>query len=474
MINLRLPVTQRINAFVDWFIPPRLEASSDLLQGARMFLFSHLFGPFLGHTISISMLIIGGRADLPWWVFFGAVTLFWPFTIALRITGCYVALALMSIQNLIFCILWGSYFYGGISSPIMPWLITVPLLAFFYLPTPNTRIIVGLMIVGNLAAFYLAYISFGFPDSVSLSSLTGLGLVSTVCAGVYVSMMALYYGSIVSSQFELEREVERHLKTAQELRAATDQVERAMKAKSEFLAKMSHELRNPLNAIIGYSELLIEYSPHFIEQKVKDLMSIHNAGTKLLTLVNDLLDLSRLEAGKMDVCPEYISPLQFTDEMTARWEPFALANDNKLDVTCSAEIENIYCDKQKLAQAVDNLLSNAAKFTKGGVVRLIMTRDKDDCIIIVEDSGVGMSEGQIESVFETFGRRENETASSYGDDLGLGLPLTQRLCRLMGGELTIRSKIGRGSCFTIRIPVHPRTASAVSSDKDSMPAAVNG
>ena len=157
------PIAGRINAFVDWFIPPKLKASTDVLQGVRMFLFSHLFGPFLGHTISISMLILEGHADRPWWIFAGAVTLFWPFTFALRLTGWYVPLALVSIQNLIFCILWGSYFYGGVSSPIMPWLITVPLLSFFYLPKPGTRIIVGLMIAANLSAFYVIYTWFGFP-----------------------------------------------------------------------------------------------------------------------------------------------------------------------------------------------------------------------------------------------------------------------------------------------------------------------
>jgi hypothetical protein len=118
----------RVNAAVDWFIPPKLQSSGEPLQGVRMFLFSHLFGPFLGHTISLSMLFIQGGADLHWWIFFLAVTAFWPMALVLRWTGRYVPLALLSIENLMFCIFWGCYSYGGINSPILPWLVTVPLL----------------------------------------------------------------------------------------------------------------------------------------------------------------------------------------------------------------------------------------------------------------------------------------------------------------------------------------------------------
>src|SRR5439155_7573427 len=249
---------------------PRLKASRGHMQGARFFLFSHLFGPFLGLTISFSMLYIQGETDLSWWVFFAAVTAFWPFPVVLRLTGWYVPLALLSIENLMFCIFWGCYNYGGVSSPILPWLITVPLLGFFYLRGRTDRIIVGLMIVINLAVFYLIYMSFGFPETLPVDGLVALGLVSTFCASVYVSMMALYYGNIVSSQAELEEEVKRHLETERMLRDATVQAERAMLAKSEFLAKMSHELRNPLNSVIGFSEMLIEALITPESQRAKD------------------------------------------------------------------------------------------------------------------------------------------------------------------------------------------------------------
>ena len=161
------------------------------------------------------------------------MTAFWPFPLLLRLTGWYVPLSLLSIENLMFCVFWGCYQYGGVSSPILPWLVTVPLLAFFYLPARSTRIIVGVLIVANLAVFYGIYCAVtDFPKEFALNLLVALGLISTFCASIYVSMMALYYANVVSSQAELEQEVKLRRATEQKLREATEQMERAMLAKS--------------------------------------------------------------------------------------------------------------------------------------------------------------------------------------------------------------------------------------------------
>jgi signal transduction histidine kinase len=452
MQNSLKTLAVRVNAAVDWFIPDKLKSSADLVQGVRMFLFSHLFGPFLGHTISLSMLYMQGGADLSWWIFFIAVTAFWPFPLVLRITGWYVPLALLSIQNLMFCVFWGCYQYGGVSSPILPWLVTVPLLAFFYLPERKTRIIVSLLIVANLSVFYALYCAVGFRPTMPLDGLVVLGLISTLCASVYVSMMALYYANIVSSQAELEQEVERHKATAQQLREATQQVERAMQAKSEFLAKMSHELRNPLNSIIGYSEILIEGLDPAKDQKYRDLTSIRSAGHRLLELINDLLDLSKLEAGKMELHFDRINFRELFDELAAKWRPAVAENGNKFQVEPPPAME-VVCDVPKLRRVIENLLSNAAKFTKDGRVLFSASIGAAGLTVAVEDSGIGIADNQIEGLFETFGNSDQETASNYGDDVRLGLPLAHRYCRLMGGELSVRSRRGVGSRFTIRVPV---------------------
>lgn len=441
----------RVNASVDWFIPANLR-SSNYLVNIRMFLFSHLFGPFLGHTISLSMLYIDGGADLSWWIFFAAVTAFWPFPFLLRLTGWYVPLSLLSIENLMFCVFWGCYQYGGVSSPILPWLVTVPLLAFFYLPGRATRIVVGVLILANLAVFYGIYCMFGFPERVALDLLVALGLVSTFCASIYVSMMALYYANIVSSQAELEQEVELRRATEQKLREATEQVERAMLAKSEFLAKMSHELKNPLNSIIGYSEILVEGLGENEDQKYKDLEAIRDAGHTLLELIDDLLDLSKLEAGRMHVHQDSIELRDFFEGVAAKWRANIIESGNEFRVEPPAAAE-IVCDAAKLRRIIENLLSNAAKFSKNGRVTLAASMQGDHLLMSVEDTGVGIAEDQIGRLFETFGNSENETASNYGADVRLGLPLAHRYCRLMGGELSVQSKLGSGSRFTIRLPV---------------------
>lgn len=449
-------IARTLYAFVDWFIPERLQADASIVQSVRMFLFSHIFGPFLGHTISIYVLFVQGRPDFAWWVFFGAITLFWPYSFILRATGLYVPLALISIQNLMFCILWGCYHYGGISSPILPWLITVPLLAFFYLPTRKTRIIVSLQILGNLAGFFLIYSSQGFPETIPLGKLVGLGIVSTLCASVYVSMMALYYASIVSSQSELEQEIGRHRVTERQLREAIEQVERATQAKSIFLAKMSHELRNPLNAIIGYSEMLLEES-EADDQKRGDLTSIKDAGHGLLELVNDLLDLSKLEAGKMEVYLKPVSLDAFATEIEVAWKERVVQSGNQFIFSAVSGLGTVVVDAVKLRQAVDNVIVNAIKHTSSGEITVTVSKESGLIAIAVRDTGSGMNSRQVAKVFETFGSQEGETSTSYADDPGLGLPLSRRLCQLMGGDIAAESDPGHGSCFTIRIPYYEAT-----------------
>ncbi len=449
----------KLNAGVDWFIPAHLKQSRDTLQAVRMFLFSHLFGPFLGHTISLSMLYLGREADLSWWILFLALSGFWVFPILLRLTGLYLPLALLSIENLLFCIFWGCYQYGGLSSPIMPWLVTVPLLAFFYLPERSTRIIVAVQIIVNLALFYALYALVGFVETPPSHGLVILGLISTFCASVYVSMMALYFASIVYSQGELEQEIQRHEATERRLRDATGQAQRALLAKSVFLAKMSHELKNPLNAIIGYSELLIEDAGAADTQKRKDLSSIRGAGHRLLGLIDSLLDLSKLEAGKVQVRAGPVDLRAWFDERARKAEPAITANRNEW-LLRPPPAGPIVCDLQMLQRVLEGLLSNAAKYTHNGRVTFAAAVHGDTCTLSVSDTGVGIAQARMASLFETFGGADDETASKYGDEVGLGLPLAYRYCQLMGGTLSVQSEVGVGTTVTVTLPTQPRAADA--------------
>lgn len=420
-----------------------------------MFLFSHLLGPFLGHTISLSMLYVGGQADLSWWIFFLAVTAFWIYPIVLRVTGWYVPLALISIENLMFCIFWGCYQYGGISSPMLPWLVTVPLLAFFYLPGRSTRIFVAALIVVNLGMFYAGYSMLGFRETVAPRSLAILGLISLFCASVYGSMMALYFASIVYSHGELEQEVHHHLATERKLRDSTIQAQQALLAKSDFLAKMSHELKNPLNAIIGYSEILIEDGGEKETQKRKDLTSIKNAGFRLLGLINALLELSRLEAGKMELRAKEFDFPDFFENMVLLSRPSIVASGNQLIVQ-PPPAGRIVCDWEMLQRVVEGLLSNAAKFTANGRITFSASMRDESWIVSIEDTGVGIAQERLASLFETFGSSNDETASKYTNEVRLGLPLAYRYCKLMGGNLSIHSKLGLGSTVTVTLPRQSR------------------
>jgi signal transduction histidine kinase/ActR/RegA family two-component response regulator len=444
---------------LDWFMPPALKAEREMEQPARMFLISHIFGPFLGHTITIYLYVLDPHPGYQLWVLALSITAFWAFPFALKRTGAYVALALLSVQNLIFAVLWGAYHYGGVSSPFLPWLLVVPLLAFFYLGRAlRPRLIVLGMIVTNLTLFYVSYaLGHSFPEHVPLAALTGIGIMSMLCAAIYVSMMALSYAGIVANQSELEHEVQNHRATAIKLREAKDEAEAANRAKSEFLAKMSHELRTPLNAVIGYSDMLLEdlEIEGGEEQQTEDLRKINGAGKHLLSLITDVLDLSKIEAGKMELFNERFDVGALVDDMVAISRPLCARNGNQLVVMRDADLGSAEGDVTKLRQAVLNLLSNAAKFTRNGRITLTVARaveaGSDWLTIAVRDTGIGISRDNLRKLFQNFNQAEASTSTKYGGT-GLGLSLTQKLCRLMGGDVTVESDLGRGSCFTIRLP----------------------
>jgi signal transduction histidine kinase len=461
----------RLYPLLDWFVPEKMKAEAETLRRARMFLISHLFGPFLGHTISLYILLIGPAPDAAWWIFFAIITLFWVFPLLLKVTGWFVPLALLSVQNLIFTILWGCYHYGGMSSPLIPWVITVPLLAFFYLGSgQGVRIFVLAIILLNLASFYLTYsLGHGFPTHIPLAQLSGLGIVSTVCASVYVSMMALYYANIAMSQSDLEREVKRRLETAAQLREATKEAERANQAKSEFLAKLGHELRTPLNAVIGYSEIMLEDAVIAERrQQSTDLKKIHNAGNHLLKLITDLLDLSKLEAGKMELFVETVDARALVAEVASEYLDAAAAAGNALTVDIDPSVDAIEGDATKLRHAMANLVGNAVRFTTNGTVTITASSDGEWLRIAVRDTGVGIERQRLAMLFENFEEPEDATTSKYGET-GLGLPLSQRLCRLMRGDIAVESTVGQGSCFTIRVPVVLHAAATVEGDEASAP-----
>ncbi|HVQ14436.1 MAG TPA: ATP-binding protein, partial [Vicinamibacterales bacterium] len=241
-----------------------------------------------------------------------------------------------------------------------------------------------------------------------------------------------------------------------ELRVAQKNAEAATRAKSDFLASMSHELRTPLNAIILYSELLQEVAEDQGAQSfITDLQRIQSSGKHLLDLINGILDLSKIEAGKMTVSLDTFEIRAMIDELVDSVEPLVQKNENRLTVRCGAEAGAMTADLTKTRQILLNLLSNAAKFTRAGSIVLeVQRRTIAGCPsieFIVTDTGVGMTPEQTSKIFDPFTQADVTTTRKYGGT-GLGLALVSRFCRLMGGEVAVKSQPDAGSRFTVRLP----------------------
>ena len=242
-------------------------------------------------------------------------------------------------------------------------------------------------------------------------------------------------------------------KQKNELQIAMEKARSASQAKTDFLAKVSHELRTPLNAIIGYSEMLIEESEDDgLETYTDDLTKIHSSGEHLLTLINDILDISKIEAGKMDLYLEDFELEKFISQVISTAQPLVEKNRNKMIVELDDSIGNLRNDETKLRQVLLNLLSNAAKFTEEGVIKLKVSKAARASVKFeLSDTGIGMTPKQLKNAFEEFMQAETSTSKKYGGT-GLGLPISKKITEMMDGKIEIKSKVGEGTTFTITIP----------------------
>ena len=313
------------------------------------------------------------------------------------------------------------------------------------------------------AIFAASAAVFGFINGYRFTPDSSL-VTSMLCAVSFVGYTAIF-------SYRTHIEAKRLLKVQRELRASNQRTEEqrqhvehalylaeaANLAKGTFLANMSHELRTPLNAIIGYAELL-EEDPAAIQQK-PDLQKINASGKHLLGLIDDLLDLSRIDAGKFDLQVDRFDLGPFIEQAVTSIRPLMDRNGNRFELLVHEPPGDMTGDPGRLRQVLLNLLSNAAKFTHQGEVRLSLVRSgaglAERLVFEVRDTGIGMSPEQIDKLFIPFMQADSTATRKYGGT-GLGLSICHRLCEMMGGDIKVQSELGVGTCFTVSLPVHAR------------------
>lgn len=430
-------------------LPLSVLSDSDLRQRARTFVLSHVCGPVLGVAIIGYLWSIDPDPTRRLIIPLGCVLAFWLFPVALRLTTRLGLLSVLSIQNLAFIILFVSYEYGGVSSPFLPWLVTLPFLAFFYLGEAVASLWLVLAILGvDLAAFFLAHRLAGPPSiDLDIERLTPIAIVSLFLATLYATAMAAYYVHVVASRNELAGEVQSHRATTEALKEAREMAEAASRAKTEFLAMISHELRTPLNAIIGFSEIMSNQTFGSLgERYIGYANDILQSGGHLLGIINDILDIAKAESGTLELDDEIFNCRDVIIEAQRMLQRRIDEAGVTVEVAFPLKLPHVRADRRRTRQVVLNLLHNAIKYTPrgGGIFVSLSVRRLQELVITVRDTGVGIAEENLERVVQPF-VQVDRSLSRRQEGTGLGLPLVSILMRRQGGRFELASQVGKGT-----------------------------
>lgn len=444
------------NSLLDFFVPESFTGRTEL-EMARVFVFTHLFGPIIASPMIIFLYAITEQINYQLLVMVIGVISFATLPAILKYSRSMVLSALLSFQGLVGISLFGTYHYGGFSSPFLPWLIVGLLLGFFYL---SKRSLLVVAIFSSNIGIFLGVVMWqgGFTDIVARDSLRLLSWLSISAATIYMSWMAIYYARVIALRSEMHLEAERFRATMKELEIAREVAEKANQKRSRFFSKMSHELRTPLNAIIGYSEIMLEDAmdaPDSSEQTVKDLSRINSAGKHLMSLVSDVLNTDDEEGHKATLDIEKVQLGELVDDVAANAMPVVEKNGNQFVIECADRSATVVTDVRKLRQMMINLLGNAAKFTQNGKVTLsvsVQNHFGDERLIAsVSDTGIGMDADVLPKLFQSYTQADASIAGSYGGT-GIGLSITKKFAVLLGGDVTVTSKPKIGSIFQIDLP----------------------
>lgn len=282
--------------------------------------------------------------------------------------------------------------------------------------------------------------------------------------GVMVTAFNTMTKTLAKNYRTIEERTNELVKANVDLQKAREDAELANRTKSQFLANMSHELRTPLNAIIGYSEILIdEAKDSGLKESLPDLERIVTSAKHLLQLINEILDLSKIEAGKMTMHIEKIELAKLLKEVKDLINPLTLKGNNRFELRNNSDIAEIFTDEMKVRGNLINLLGNAAKFTQNGNITLevnnTIVNDNEAIVFVVKDTGIGMTEEQLGRIFDAFTQADESTTRRYGGT-GLGLAISKKTAQLLGGDITVESKVGEGSTFKLVVPVKQITKKA--------------
>lgn len=442
---------------LDLFLPPAMLTDRDARRSGRIFTAIHAIGPLPGFAILLWLYRLDPQPGPHLVVAMTCMAGFWAFLPVLRMTGRWRLLALLSVQNLAFILLFLSYYYGGISSPFLPWIVVAPFLIFFYLGETS---LLSWLIVGAVAAefdLFLAISRITGPAAVHVppERLTSVTVLSLFCAGLCVTALAAHFAREITSKSQLEHEVLRHLATERALGEAKDAAEAASRAKTDFLASMSHELRTPLNAVIGFSEMMSSeaFGPIGHERYRGYAKDIHDSGSHLLAIINDILDVAKAESGTFELFEETFDCRETISEAAMMLRQRISEAGLTLELDLPPGMVRLRADRRRTKQVFLNLIHNAVKFTPaGGKIRIHAACDtKSGLTVTVKDTGIGIARENLKKVLQPF-VQVGGTARHSQEGTGLGLPLVQAMMQRHGGRFELDSEPGQSTTARVIFP----------------------
>jgi len=465
-------IFRRFFAFLDWFIPEETRDSEEEHRRLRAFVISHLCGPCFGTVIALSLIM--QFPGFVAWAFLAAILVFPAFPFLLRWTKAKREICLASLLHFVVLIFFASYQYGGVQSPALSWTLTVPIVAMFFVDGIYRLVGMSSFVLGFAVMGGLYFSGHDFPNNFGTGDTGMITLTLLICAAGYVTAMSMTYIGLYEfsiariSQAKDAAEAATHAKSkllrqAQLANRSKRQADAANESKSQFLAAMSHEIRNPMNGVVGLSALLSETSLNREQSQYVD--AIRQSADSLTAIINDILDFSKLEAGKLELEFVDFDLRRVVQSVADLLGPQVMAKGLEFNINVAPEVPSIINgDPGRIRQILLNLAGNALKFTDQGTIGIAVEmrhgHDADVSLrFAVTDTGIGVPEEIQPKLFEKFVQADASITRSFGGT-GLGLAICKQLVELIGGEIGLNSTDGGGTTVWFTGDFHHQSKAA--------------